>query len=629
MKQSQWSYSTLSILLLFVSLIAINVVGSFIPLRLDVTDDNLFTISEGTKQILEELEDTVLVKFYFSRSNEALPPEFKTYAQRVEDLLGEYANLAEGKIKLEVFDPKPDTEEEEWAGKYGISQVNLPNGETFYLGMVVLLLDQEVTIPFFDLRRERFLEYDVSQVIMSVNTSQAPKIGILTSTNIRGMGPAMPQQPSGEWVMLSELKKSFDVNILDPSVEEIPDDITLLLLMHPQGLEELTQYAVDQYVLRGGRLIVMVDPNLNHEARQKPRQQFGAPPPNLKSDLQKLLTHWGVDYQGDKMVGDFRYATPINTGQGKIVRYPVWMSLTPQALDVEHPITSQLENLLFVDAGYFSKVKDSSVEFTPLIETSPDSGIVNPMLLQFAPPEQVIRDLKTDQKTKVLAAFLRDHFKTAFPEGQPPRPAKTDEDNQQATTPPLKHAHLAEAKEANTILVIADVDFASNSFAVQKLDFLGQTMINPLNDNLNLILNAVEFLSGNDALMSIRSRGRFSRPFTRVIALENKAQLQFQEEEVALQTKLRDVQDQLRELEEQKNPKQKRILTAEQQQAIKKFRNDELETRKRLREVRKILRQDIETLENWLLGLNMFLIPVLVAIIGIVSYRMRLGKRKK
>lgn len=623
MKQSQWSYSTISILLLVVSLIAFNVVGSFISIRLDVTDDRLYTISEGTETVLEDLQDPATIKLYYSSGNEALPPEFKSYAQRVEDLLEEYAALANGKIKLEIFDPEPDTEAEEWAEKYGISRVGLPSGESFYLGMVVLLLDREVTIPFFDIRREKLLEYDISQALLAASTLQATKIGILTSAKMRG-APGMPPQQNGDWVFLSELEKNFDVQMLETSVAEIPEDITVLLLIHPKALSETTQYAVDQYVLRGGRLIVMVDPNLNHEMRTTPQPQFGAPP-NAKSDLQKLLTHWGVNYNAGQMVGDFQYATSINSGQGQIIRYPVWMSLTPQSLDGEHPITSQLETLLFVESGYFTPVKESSTEFLPLIETSPDSGIVETFLAQMTPPEQIVRDLKTDQTTKVLAAFLRGRFTTAFPQGQPPLVPKEGEPQ----SVPLKHEHLTESKEVNTLLVVADVDFVSDSFAVQKINFLGQTMINPLNDNLNLLLNAVEFLSGNDALMSIRSRGRFSRPFTRIIALENKAQLQFQEEEVALQKKLQEVQEQLKELEEQKSPTQNPILTTEQQEAIKKFRTDEINTRKRLRAVRKILRQDIERLENWLLGLNMLLIPALVAVIGIVSYRKRLGRRRK
>ena len=632
MKRSQWPYSTLSIALLIVCLVAVNVIFSLIPLRIDVTDDKLYTISEGTETILSDLEDTVTIKYYFSKSYAELPPQFKAYAQRIEELLSEYVHLADGAVKLETFDPQPDSEEEEWAQKYGISQVRLPNGESFYLGMTALLLDQEVSIPFFDLRREKFLEYDISQAILSLNTTKAPQIGILTALNLRGGRPQMgrPQQPAGEWGMYSELKKNFEIEMLQPNLEEIPEAITLLVLMHPKRLSERTQYALDQYVLRGGRLIVLVDPNSNHEARTSPGSQMGRPP-DVKSDLPKLLKNWGVEFDSGKLVGDFRYATQINAGNGQIVRYPIWMSLSPEALDAEHPITSQLETLLFADAGHLKKVKDSSVEFTPIIQTSPDSGTVDAMMVQFSQPAQITRDLKPDQESKVLAALVRDQFKTAFPEGRPPKPPKQDEDQSQEETPdpPLKHAHLSEAKEPQTILVVADVDFVSDTFSVQKLNFLGQVVLQPLNDNLNFIFNAIETLSGNDALMSVRSRGRFSRPFTRVLALENQAQLRFQKEEATLQKSLQEVQAKLKNLQEKKDPQKKRLLTQEQQTEIRKFRAEELQTRKRLRLVRKSLRQDIETLGNMLLALNILLIPAIVGIVGIVSYRSRTRKRKK
>lgn len=621
MKRSEWSYATLSIALLIVFLIAVNVVASFIPLRVDVTDDGLYTISEGTETILEALEDTVTIKYYFSKSYAGLPPQFKTYAQRVEELLDEYVHLAKGNMKLEVFDPQPDSEEEEWAQKYGIAQVGLPSGESFYFGMVGLLLDQEVSIPFFDLRREKFLEYDISQAILTLNTPQAPKIGILTSLNIRGA------RPPDEWALHLELKKNFDVEILQPTMEEVPDGITLLVVMHAKEISERTEYAVEQYLLRGGRLIVLVDPSSNHEARTS-RSQYGRPP-NTRSDLPKLLKNWGVDYQPGKLVGDVRYATPINAGQGKIVRYPIWMSLPAEALNAEHPITSQLESLLFADAGHLKKVKDSTVQFIPIVQTSQDSGTMEALMVQFMPPEQITRDLNTDLDVKVLAALVRDQFKTAFPEGQPPKPPKEgDDQSSQEALPPLKHPHLNEAKAPQTILVVADVDFISDTFSVQKFNMLGQVVIQPINDNLNFMLNAIETLSGNEALMSIRSRGRFARPFTKVIALEHQAQLRYQQEESALQQSLHEVQEKLRNLQENKDPKQRLLLSKEQQAEIKKFREEELKTRKRLREVRKNLRQDIEVLGNMLLSLNILLIPVIVAVVGVISYRSRTRKRK-
>ena len=626
MKKPQWSYPALSIILLLVCLIGINALGSFLPLRIDVTDEKLYTISEGTKKILRDFEEPVTIKFYFSKDRAELPQNFKAYAQRVEEVLREYEYLADGNVKLEVFDPEIDSEEEEWAQKYGLASFALPNGENFYMGMVALLLDQEIAIPYFDPRREKFLEYDISQALMGLNQLQPPEIGVLSSLNLLGSSTHRRASTADEWALYSELKKSFDLRILPPEIEEISDDITVLLLIHPKNLNERAQYAVDQYVMRGGHLIVLVDPNSNHEARTQSAQMGRMP--DIKSDLPRLLKNWGVEFDPAKLVGDSRYATSINAGGGNIVRYPMWMSLPPAAMDADHPITSQLENLLFVDSGFLSKAEESTVEFTPLLQTSSQSGVLETMMIQFTPPTQIAQNLKTDQVPRVLAAFLRDKFKTAFPEGQPP-PSKTEERTPVETgeSPPLEHAHLPEATKSGTILVIADVDFASDTFSVQKMNFMGQIVVNLLNDNLNFIINAVEFFTGDDELMSIRSRGRFARPFTKVMELENQAQMRFQEEEIGLQQTLRAVQEKLAELEEHKDPNQKRLLTAEQQDEIKRFRTEEIETRKRLREVRKILRQDIESLGNWLLGLNMLLVPAIVALVGVVSYRRRIGNK--
>ena len=626
MKKPQWSYPALSIILLLVCLIGINALGSFLPLRIDVTDEKLYTISEGTKKILGDFEEPVTIKFYFSKDRAELPQNFKAYAQRVEEVLREYEYLAEGNVKLEVFDPEIDSEEEEWAQKYGLASFALPNGENFYMGMVALLLDQEIAIPYFDPRREKFLEYDISQALMGLNQLQPPEIGVLSSLNLLGSSTHRRASTADEWALYSELKKSFDLRILPPEIEEISDDITVLLLIHPKNLNERAQYAVDQYVMRGGHLIVLLDPNSNHEARTQSAQMGRMP--DIKSDLPRLLKNWGVEFDPAKLVGDSRYATSINAGGGNIVRYPMWMSLPPAAMDADHPITSQLENLLFVDSGFLSKAEESTVEFTPLLQTSSQSGVLETMMIQFTPPTQIAQNLKTDQVPRVLAAFLRDKFKTAFPEGQP-LPSNTEERTPVETgeSPPLEHAHLPEATKSGTILVIADVDFASDTFSVQKMNFMGQIVVNLLNDNLNFIINAVEFFTGDDELMSIRSRGRFARPFTKVMELENQAQMRFQEEEIGLQQTLRAVQEKLAELEEHKDPNQKRLLTAEQQDEIKRFRTEEIETRKRLREVRKILRQDIESLGNWLLGLNMLLVPAIVALVGVVSYRRRIGNK--
>ena len=626
MKEVSLSNTLGSVVLLLICLVAVNVMASFIPLRFDLTEERLYTISDGSRKILESLQEPVRINFYYSRNNAELPPNFKTYAQRVQELLEEYAAISNGQLILEISDPKPDTEEEEWAQKYGIKSITLPSGNTVYFGAVVSMLDQEMLLPYFDQRRQEFLEYDITQAIQKVSSTSTSKVGLLSAMNLQGGRSMIPGQPPAQkWVFQSELEKSVAVENLPLSTEEIPDDISLLIVLHPRGFSPRLQYALDQYVLRGGRLVVLLDPNARADMTS-PENQFGQQP-QLASDLPELLKSWGVDYDSTKVVGDRLHATQVNTGQG-VMSFPMWMTFRTQSLDQEHPITAQLENLLFVEAGSFKKAAESKTEFTALISLSEQSGLIDAFQLRFSPPDQLSREMKVDDSAKAVMAITAGNFSSAFPNGQPAKEKKDPQapaaDESEAATP-LKHTHLNESTERNSILLFSDVDFLSDQFSVQKLNFLGQSIIQPTNDNLNLMLNAAEHLSGNEALMSIRSRGRFSRPFTRLLDMQKQAQLLHQTEEKQLLSQLEEVQQRLNSLLDSAGNKgqQEVILPPEVQEEIQQFREEERQARRKLRDVRKILRQDIERLGQVLLLLNMLLVPLIVGIIGVVVYRTR------
>jgi len=626
MKEVSLSNTLGSVVLLLICLVAVNVMASFIPLRFDLTEERLYTISDGSRKILESLQEPVRINFYYSRNNAELPPNFKTYAQRVQELLEEYAAISNGQLILEISDPKPDTEEEEWAQKYGIKSITLPSGNTVYFGAVVSMLDQEMLLPYFDQRRQEFLEYDITQAIQKVSSTSTSKVGLLSAINLQGGRSMIPGQPPAQkWVFQSELEKSVAVENLPLSTEEIPDDISLLIVLHPRGFSPRLQYALDQYVLRGGRLVVLLDPNARADMTS-PENQFGQQP-QLASDLPELLKSWGVDYDSTKVVGDRLHATQVNTGQG-VMSFPMWMTFRTQSLDQEHPITAQLENLLFVEAGSFKKAAESKTEFTALISLSEQSGLIDAFQLRFSPPDQLSREMKVDDSAKAVMAITAGKFSSAFPNGQPAKEKKDPQapaaDESEAATP-LKHTHLNESTERNSILLFSDVDFLSDQFSVQKLNFLGQSIIQPTNDNLNLMLNAAEHLSGNEALMSIRSRGRFSRPFTRLLDMQKQAQLLHQTEEKQLLSQLEEVQQRLNSLLDSAGNKgqQEVILPPEVQEEIQQFREEERQARRKLRDVRKILRQDIERLGQVLLLLNMLLVPLIVGIIGVFVYRTR------
>ena len=633
MKEVSLSNTLGSVVLLLICLVAVNVMASFIPLRFDLTEERLYTISDGSRKILESLQEPVRINFYYSRNNAELPPNFKTYAQRVQELLEEYAAISNGQLILEISDPKPDTEEEEWAQKYGIKSITLPSGNTVYFGAVVSMLDQEMLLPYFDQRRQEFLEYDITQAIQKVSSTSTSKVGLLSALNLQGGRSRIPGQPPlQKWVFQSELEKSVSVENLPLSTEEIPDDISLLIVLHPRGFSPRLQYALDQYVLRGGRLVVLLDPNARADMTS-PENQFGQQP-QLASDLPDLLKTWGVEYDSTKVVGDRLHSTQVNTGQG-VMSFPMWMTFRTQSLDQEHPITAQLENLLFVEAGSLKKAAESQTDFTALLSLSEQSGLIDAFRLRFSAPDQLSRDMKVDNSAKAVMAITAGNFSSAFPNGQPAKEKKDTQaqaaaDESEAETP-LKHTHLNESADRNSILLFSDVDFLSDQFSVQKLNFLGQSIIQPTNDNLNLMLNAAEHLSGNEALMSIRSRGRFSRPFTRILAMQKQSQLLHQTEERQLLSQLDEVQQRLNSLLESagKQGQKEVILPPEVQEEIQQFREEERQARRKLRDVRKILRQDIERLGQGLLLLNMLLVPLIIGIIGVFVYRYRTRQRRK
>jgi ABC-type uncharacterized transport system involved in gliding motility auxiliary subunit len=600
-----WSLNGLFLLLIFVCLISVNVIAYHVPLRIDATTDKLYTISDGSKKILTDLKDPVRVKFYFSFHNEQLPLSLKAYAQRVVELLREYETVSSGKLILEVFDPKPYTEQEEWAVRYGIQSPTLPNGDTIFFGASFLQFDQEVAIPFFDSRRQEFLEYDISLAIYRVTEVELPKIGIWTDLPINGDPLLMMQQEGrGRWALSEEIEKLFDIEFLQFQSGTIPEDIDLLMVLHPKNLSDQQLYQIDQFVLKGGNLFVAVDPNARAEATIK-----GQPPPNFASQLPRLLENWGVKYDSTQVVGDLQLATPVNSGNG-VLRFPPWISLGVNQLDRQHPITSQLEQLLFAEAGHLSPLDNATTTFKSLIETSPNSGTIESFELRFSTPEQISRNIQFDGQQRTLLAQVKGTFQTAFPE--------------KSTEGVSDESFIRETQETSTILIAADVDWMTDSFSVQRLNLLGQNIVQPTNDNLNLALNIIEYLTGNNALREIRSRGQFQSPFTRVVALQQKAQIEYQQKENQLQASLDEVQSELNKLLQGAQNGDKEILLSKAvQDQISGFREQERKTRRELREVRKILRQEVEGLGNTLLLANLLIVPGLVGLTGLVVYRRR------
>ena len=610
--------SAVGFVLLAVSLVAVNWLAGLLPWRLDITEEGLYTLSQGSRNILTKLEEPVTIKYYRSESAEETPVTIKGYFRKVRELLAEYVNRAGGRIVLEMFDPKPDSEEEEWAERYGLAGAQMPQGSRLYHGMVVLSGGREAAIPFFDPRRERFLEFDISEAITRVGRDSQPTLGIISSLPVVGRSFNPGGQPSPDWAFIAELRKNFNiVNFFPAEVVEIPETIDMVLLVHPKAVSADMAYALDQFLMRGGRLMAFTDPHSRFDVGGP--QALGG---KFNSNLEKLFKAWRVKFDPTQVVADEQLATKVNAPGAGIVDFPVWLTVRADNMNKDSIITNQLEEIMLVDAGAFEPDEGFKYQFTPLLTTSKDSGLVNSITVRMTGPLDIIKGVKKDGKARVLAALISGTFETAFPEG-PPKPDPNESRSSRGKKTERKFPHRNKAEKETTVLLVGDADFLSDRYSVRQINFFGQPLRSPINDNLTFVLNAAEFMAGSQELIHIRSRGRFSRPFTRVDSLQKAAQVQFREQEQALTEKLQSSRKRLEQLEGEKGPTQSRLPSEAQLEEIKRIRMDLLDTRRKLRGVRKVLRQDIETLGNRLLVINLLALPLLVAIFGFITIYIR------
>lgn len=594
--------------LLIVILVALNIVSARLFVRADLTQERIFTLSDGTRRILSKLEEPVRVKFYFSRSEQELPPMIKTYATRVEEVLREYAAVSAGKLTLEVVDPRPDSEDEEWARRYGLNGVRLSSGDEAFLGAVLSQGKREVAVPYFDIRTEEFLEKDISEALVRVTKKEKAKVGLLSGIPLSGR-PAMGIPGMGEgsapWVLYQELEKSFALESLANDIKAIPAGMSLVIAFHPKGMSDATQYALDQYVLGGGRLLVVVDPFARADlANIAPMMQQSGQMPQSSSDLPKLFAGWGVEYRPAEIVGDREKMVMVTAG-GMRVPYPFFISLDESKVAKGHAITQGLKNLLFAEPGAIALKEGSSYVLEPLVVTSTASGAASGGLAAMMGPAEFSKDFKPDGKERVLVGLLRGKFKSAFADG-PPAGAEGQ--------------HLAEGSSETSALIMTDSDMFHDSNAVDIFRLGNQTIARNRNDNLALLFNAVDVLAGSEDLISIRSRGRVARPFTRVQEIQSSAQQRWQQEEDLLSQRLSDLQAKLNDLERQKASGSRFALDSAQEAELERFRMEQIDIKRRRREVRKNLREDIERLGSRLAAANLLVVPLAVSGFGIAVF---------
>lgn len=615
-----WLYSSLGVAAVLVVIIVINALAGRAKMRVDLTEERAYTLSPGTRAILAKLDTPIQIRFYCTRGDNRMPVVLKTYAQRVEDLLGEYRQASKGLIEIQKLDPVPDSDAEDSARLDGVEGQQPLGGEPIYLGLSVSMLDQKEALPFLAPDRERLLEYDLSRAISRVAVTDKPVVGVMSPLPVAGrqMNPMMMQmgqRGQQPWVLYGELKRDFTVETVDMNVDKIPDAVKVLVVIHPKGITDAAQYAIDQFILRGGKLIAFLDP-------QSVLDQSGGNPMGMNmgssSNLEKLLTAWGLSLSS-QVVADLDYVGRTREG-----RQPAVLALNENAMNKDDVITAGADNVFLGFAGAITGTPVEGLKQTVLIKSSANSQLVDGMAAQFG-GEKIVQEFVRSGTQYPLAVRLTGKFKTAFPDGKPkaqeppPAPgAPPEEKKPEAPTEPS----LKESTEETAVLLIADADFIQDQIAVQEMasPFGGnQRIVMPANGNLAFAQGAIEQLSGDNNLIAVRSRASRERQFTVVNELQAKAESAFQNKIKELETSLTDAQTKLNDLQRTKADQggQKFILSPEQQAEIENFRKKEAEVKQQLKQERKKLRADIDSLENRIKWLNIALMPAVVAVAGV------------
>lgn len=599
-------YSAVGLAALFLILAAFNYLASATALRADLTAGKLYTLSDGTRKILRGLESPVTLKLYSSRGD-AVPVPLRSFTQRVQDMVERFKAVAGPKLQVQVYHPTPDSEEEDAAQLDGIEAQQLASGDNFYLGVSVSRLDRKEVIPAITPQREQLLEYDLSRAIAGVASSARIKLGLMSALPVLGeqFNP-MTRSSSDPWVLAGELKREFDVEPVDMTAPEIPKDIGVLLLIHPRDITPQGEYALDQFVLRGGKLIAFVDPYAYFD--QLPSMPGMPAQGGTSSTLPTLFKAWGVDMDPGKVIADTVYAS----GNGP--RYtPTVLSLNRTAFNRSDVVTSQLETLLYAFGGAFKVNPASGLKATDLVTSSADSMLVDDAKATVA-GDAATKDFVPGGVGLPLALRLSGKFKTAFPGGRPAAPGEKPDASKKAAEPQLR-----ESAKDNSVILVADTDMLQDPAAVDVQDVLGHKVVVPSNGNLAFALDMVEQFAGGDDLISLRSRASSFRPLTVVRELEANAQKQYFGKIRALEDELQKTTDKLQELQKAQGPSARsaQILSAEQQAELEKFRKEVAQTKLELKEVRKNLRRDSEALVFWTKLANIALMPFAIALFGL------------
>jgi ABC-type uncharacterized transport system involved in gliding motility auxiliary subunit len=620
-KVESWLLPLASVIAVLIILVLVNVLGNFLKFRVDLTENKLYSLSDGTRKILDKLDTPVEIRFYYSKDNSAMPVPLRTYAQEVEDLLAEYQQAGHGKIQIVKLDPKPDSDAEDSARLDGVEgQTTSLTGDRIYLGLAVSCLDAKTAVPFLSPDRETLLEYDISRAISSVVNPKKAVIGVMSALPVLGRSSPMMmmqrQAASPPWIFIQELQENYTVREIPLTAEKIDNDVSVLLIHYPKGITDAAQFAIDQFLLRGGKVVALLDPFsfIDSQLSGQEGMMMGG---GYSATLDKLLKAWGVDFTVNQIVADPNLATRIQRQNSSVESDMTVLSVTGDSINKSDPLGASTSDLLLPFAGAFQGTPAAGLKEETLVSSSKQAGLVDASSVMMG-ADAVRKLYKPGNTALALAIRLTGKFKTAFPQGKPAAASSSPSPSPSpAASPTPTPTYLKEGTKEGVVLLVGDSDFAYDQIAGREQQMLNQTVFTPANGNLNLIESSIELLAGDSNLISIRSRASANRPFVVVNKMEAAAEEKYQNKIDELEASLTQTRQKLSELQTGKQPDQKSVLSPEQQAEIKKFQENETQIDRQLKEVRKQLRQEIDSLQNWLKWLNIALMPALVTCIGL------------
>ena len=613
----------------------VNLIFGAVGARADLTADHTFTLSPGSKRIVARLDEPVTLELFVSRSDVKLRPYLESYSRRVETLLREYAAASGGKVRLVVTDPRPDTKEEQRAQRHNLAAMRAAQGSA-YLGLTAQQADTVKALPMLDPSRERFLEFDLSKLITSASRLERPKLALISSLPITNQGPqGGEQQATPADFLLAELGLTYDVITVNTTANELPKGVAVVALVHAHHIDEQLAYAVDQFLLAGGPVFAAVDPLSRIQKFSQGNMPFMmAPMAMTAASDPAMLRAWGVDVALDAVVGDAASSVSIRGSRAEPVQYQPAFAVGPASFAKDSPLTSDLRELAFMEAGAISLISgaEKRLKLEPLITLNgPSVGAISVLAANAGPFEKVALAFKPDGRARVLAASISGEFVTAFPKGAPPpaapEAARPGEPPKPAAKP-LPGPHLAASLKPARLLVVADSDFMMDPFTVRPRQVGGQAAMEPVNDNLTFVVSALETLGGSDELVSLRSKGTSLRPFKKVQELERVAQVRYQAKLDEIERRLEEANAKITALSRQSGGITAKgiVITPEMQREIEKFQVEADKLSEERRVIRRGLSEDVNSLGRRLQVLNLLAGPALALLFGLLY---TLARRRK